>query len=64
MTDNDQIFNLELLNRANQEPTIWQRIRMCFRPINYSNDGPVTIWFQKIDGITFVRRIIIKKENP
>ena len=59
----DQIFTMDVLRRATKTPTLWQRIRLMFRPMNHSYDGDCRVYFKELDGVTFIKEFSFKQSS-
>lgn len=55
-----QMFNMDMMRKPQWKPSLFETIRLWFRPMNYSNDGDCTIWFKELDGKRYIKNIQIK----
>jgi hypothetical protein len=50
------IITKEQVEAITKKATIWQKLRLLFRPSHYSFDDKSIIRYKEMDGITFVMK--------
>lgn len=55
------LFSYEIVKNANQEPSLWNRFRLLFRPVNKAidivGDKKLEMWFKELDGVNYITNI-------